>query len=74
MGKNRAECSHKSLAELNTYVPVHLHTDQLQYELLRQFQVVVLTDSSNDEQVGIGKFCHENGIKFIVTETRGVFG
>jgi ubiquitin-activating enzyme E1 len=74
LGKNRAACSIKSLVVLNTYVPVHLHTETLNLEFLKTFQVVVLTDSSQDEQLEIGEYCHSNQIKFIASETKGTFG
>ncbi len=37
-------------------------------------KVVVLTTSSADEQEWVGEFCHNEGIKFIVADTRGLFG
>lgn len=37
-------------------------------------QIVVLTESSTEEQIEFGEFCHREGIKFIVAETRGLFG
>ncbi len=36
--------------------------------------MVILTDSSHEEQIRIGKFCHSSGIKFLCAETAGVFG
>ncbi|KAJ7390880.1 E1 ubiquitin-activating protein [Desmophyllum pertusum] len=36
--------------------------------------VVVLTQSSLDEQIWAGDFCHARGIKFIIADTRGLFG
>jgi hypothetical protein len=38
------------------------------------YKVIVLTESSVEEQLSLGTFCHSNSIKFIVAETRGVFG
>lgn len=38
------------------------------------FQVVVLTDSSLDDQKRFGELCHSQGIKFIVADTRGLCG
>lgn len=38
------------------------------------FQVVVLTDSSLDDQKRFGDLCHQNGIKFIVADTKGLCG
>ncbi|XP_067302479.1 ubiquitin-like modifier-activating enzyme 1 isoform X2 [Pseudorasbora parva] len=74
LGKNRADVSQTRLAELNSYVPVTAYTGTLTNEYLTQFQVVVLTNSSLDEQTRIGDFCHNNGVKFIVADTRGLFG
>uniref|UniRef100_V9KCN4 E1 ubiquitin-activating enzyme n=1 Tax=Callorhinchus milii TaxID=7868 RepID=V9KCN4_CALMI len=74
LGKNRAEVSQPRLAELNTYVPVTAYLGELTEEYLQQFQVVVLTNSPLDEQLWIGDFCHNKGIKFIVADTRGLFG
>lgn len=73
IGQNRALVSHPHLAELNPYVPVKV-VDSIEVEQLQQYQVVVLTDNSTEEQIKIGKFCHAKGIKFIVAETRGIFG
>ena len=33
-----------------------------------------MTDNSLKEQNEYGEFCHSNGIKFIVAETKGLFG
>lgn len=74
IGKKRAEVTHPRVAELNTYVPISVHTDNLTEELIKNFQVVVLTDSSLEEQLWVSDFCHSNGIKFIIADTRGLFG
>ncbi|XP_067854572.1 ubiquitin-like modifier-activating enzyme 1 [Heptranchias perlo] len=74
IGKNRAEVSKLRLAELNSYVPVSSFTGKLTEDFLQQFQVVVLTNSSLDEQLHVGQFCHENNIRFIVADTKGLFG
>ncbi len=76
LGKNRAECSQTHLAELNTYVPVIAlpSTKQLTCQDLKSYTVVVLTESSTEEQLEFGEFCHANDIKFIVAQTRGIFG
>ncbi|XP_043564560.1 ubiquitin-like modifier-activating enzyme 1 [Chiloscyllium plagiosum] len=72
--KNRAKASEQRLAELNSYVPVSSYTGKLTEDFLRQFQVVVLTDSTLEEQLRIGEFCHNQNIKFIVADTKGLFG
>uniref|UniRef100_A0AAR2M1Q8 E1 ubiquitin-activating enzyme n=1 Tax=Pygocentrus nattereri TaxID=42514 RepID=A0AAR2M1Q8_PYGNA len=74
LGKNRAEVSQGRLAELNSYVPVTAYTGALTDDYLTQFQVVVLTNSTFDEQTHIGDFCHSKGIKLIIADTRGLFG
>lgn len=37
-------------------------------------QVVVLTDSSLEDQKRFGELCHSHGIKFIVADTKGLCG
>ncbi len=49
-------------------------TKRLTCQDLKNYTVVVLTESTTDEQLEFGQFCHENGIKFLVAEARGVFG
>lgn len=74
LGKNRAEVTTPRIAELNTYVPITCSTDPLKEEFLKQFQVVVLANSSLDDQLRLGEFCHANNIKFITASTFGLFG
>lgn len=74
IGQNRATCSLQQLRVLNPHVEVTAHSGPLDQELLMQFQVVVLTDSSLDDQKRFGDFCHSNGIRFIVADTKGLCG
>ncbi|XP_071033446.1 ubiquitin-like modifier-activating enzyme 1 isoform X2 [Parasteatoda tepidariorum] len=74
VGKNRAEVSVEHLRELNRYVSVHAHTDNLSEDFLRKFRVVVLTDSSLEEQHTVGDFTHTNNIALIIADTKGLFG
>ena len=37
-------------------------------------QVVVLTNSSLEEQLAVGDACHASGVKLIIADTRGLFG
>lgn len=74
IGQNRAMCSLQQLSALNPHVQLSSCTRPLDQALLLQFQVVVLTDSSLDDQKRFGDFCHSNGIKFIVADTRGLCG
>ncbi|CAM9016818.1 unnamed protein product [Wickerhamomyces anomalus] len=73
IGKPRGQASLAKLAELNSYVPISI-VDELSEETLSKFQVVVLTNVSLEEQVKINNFTHSNNIKFITTDTRGLFG
>lgn len=73
IGKNRAEVSCPKLAELNSYVPVKVYTDVLSESYIKQFKVVVLTETTLDEQLRISEITHPNGIALIVADTRGVF-
>ncbi|XP_031421812.1 ubiquitin-like modifier-activating enzyme 1 isoform X2 [Clupea harengus] len=74
LGKNRADVSQTRLAELNSYVPVVSYTGTLTNDYLNQFQAVVLTNSSLEEQQRVGEYCHSKNIKLIIADTRGLFG
>ena len=74
LGKNRAEASLPRLVELNEYVSTTCTTEPVSTELVAKYNVVVLTDSSREEQLLIGDFCHANNIKLICANTMGVFG
>ncbi|KAL5474908.1 hypothetical protein EMCRGX_G026935 [Ephydatia muelleri] len=74
VGKNCAEVSKHRLAELNSYVRVSVLEGKLTTEAVKQFNVVVLTDSDLDTQKEIGDFCHKHNICFLVASTRGLSG
>uniref|UniRef100_A0A8C7XNC9 E1 ubiquitin-activating enzyme n=1 Tax=Oryzias sinensis TaxID=183150 RepID=A0A8C7XNC9_9TELE len=74
LGQNRASCSLQQLSSLNPHVEVSAHTGPLDEELLLRFQIVVLTDSSLDDQKRFGQLCHSHGIKLIVADTKGLCG
>lgn len=62
------------LAELNSYVPIEVMDGQLTTEKVAKFQVVVLTETALKTQIEINDFTHNNGIFFISTDVRGLFG
>lgn len=62
------------MVELNSYVPVSVHSGDLDENVLGKFQVVVLTNSSLEEQLRISELTHKNGQKLIIVDTRGLFG
>lgn len=77
VGKPRATVTAPRVAELNAYTPVSVHpSDSLVKDLdqLRQFQVIVLTSTSLDDQITISQYCHENGIFLVVSDVFGLFG
>jgi ubiquitin-activating enzyme E1 len=77
VGKPRAQVTVPRVSELNPYTPVKEHpasdlTSNL--EELKQYQVVVLTDTPLKDQLVIADFCHKNGIYLVITDTFGLFG
>ncbi|KAF1965337.1 ubiquitin-activating enzyme E1 [Bimuria novae-zelandiae CBS 107.79] len=77
VGKPRASVTVPRVSELNPYTPVKefagrdLTSDLSQ---LKQFQVVVLTDTPLHDQIKVADYCHENGIYVVITDTYGLFG
>lgn len=74
VGKNRATVSLPSLAELNKNVSVVSFTGKLTPEYLSRFRVIVLTESSLDDQLWISDLAHSKNIPLIITSTKGLFG
>lgn len=65
------------MAELNAYTPVSVHpSESLTTDLteLRQYQVVVLTGTSLEDQMSISEYCHQNGIFLVIADIFGLFG
>ncbi|OQS07784.1 ubiquitin activating enzyme, E1 family, partial [Thraustotheca clavata] len=71
---SRADASVRKLAELNPYVPVHVHTGPVVETIIEQYRVVVLSNGSRSYAKRINEICHKRNIAFIATESRGVFG
>ena len=77
VGKPRVEVTVPRVSELNPYVPIKAHpTPTLTSDLsqLKAYQVVVLTDTSLQDQLLISDYCHENGIFVVIADTFGLFG
>lgn len=74
IGTNRATACQQRLSELNTYVPITVSTSPLTDDVLKNYSVVVLTDSTLEEQLHVSTFCHANDIALIVASTKGLFG
>jgi ubiquitin-activating enzyme E1 len=73
VGKNRASISHQKLAELNSYVVTGAASCPLEEDFIKDFSVVVLTNSTFDEQLRISEVTRKCGICLIVADTRGLF-
>lgn len=74
IGVNRAEACYRKLADLNSYVRCKVYTGKLSAETIRQYGVVVLTNSSLEEQLFLSRITHDEGIALICADTRGLFG
>ncbi|KTW32293.1 E1 ubiquitin-activating protein UBA1 [Pneumocystis jirovecii RU7] len=74
IGKPRDQVSVPYLAELNRYVLISFLKEELTYNVLNQFQIIVLTETSLKRQLEINDYTHEHGIYFISTDIRGLFG
>lgn len=73
VGKNRAAVSLNKLAELNGYVQTSASMEPLSEDFLTQFTVVVLTNSSLEEQLRIAEITRKHNIALIVAGTPGLF-
>ena len=65
------------VAELNAYTPVYEHPGKSlldDIELLKKYQVVVLTGTSLKDQLAISDFCHKNEIFVVIADIYGLFG
>jgi ubiquitin-activating enzyme E1 len=77
VGRPRASVTVPRVSELNPYTPVHEFTAaDLTSDLsqLKQFQVIVLTDTPLADQIKIADYCHDNGIYIVITDIFGLFG
>eukprot|EP00884_Botryococcus_braunii_P010809 jgi/Botrbrau1/1972/Bobra.0052s0015.1 len=73
IGKNRAEACRERLQELNIAVAVSASSEELTFDVLGQFQVVAVTNSSLAEGMRINEACRKQKVPFIRADTRGVF-
>ncbi|KAK7538479.1 ubiquitin-activating enzyme E1 [Phyllosticta citribraziliensis] len=77
VGKPRASVTIPRVSELNPYVPIREHAAKdltSDLSLLKQYQCVVLTDTTLRDQLLIADFCHQNGIYVVISDTFGLFG
>lgn len=74
IGQNRVECCIKQLSELNNYVSTSIFNGELSDEIIKNFRVVILTETSDREQKRIAEMCRAHGVSLIVADTKGLFG
>lgn len=77
VGKPRAKVTVPRVSELNPYTPVKEHpSSSLTSDLtqLKDYQVVVLTDTPLKDQITISDYCHQNGVYVVIADTYGLFG
>lgn len=74
IGRNRAESCIKQLSELNNYVATSICSGDLSENLIKNFRVVVLTETSDREQKRISDICRAHRVSLIVADTKGLFG
>jgi len=73
LGKSRAEACFQKIAELNTYVNMRKECGELSESLIKEHSVIVLTNSTLEEQKRVNRITHEAGIGFIVADVRGLY-
>eukprot|EP00743_Colponemidia_sp_Colp-15_P000554 GILK01000622.1.p1 GENE.GILK01000622.1~~GILK01000622.1.p1 ORF type:complete len:1037 (+),score=209.76 GILK01000622.1:77-3187(+) len=73
---SRAQASLHQLAELNPYVQVSLHSGAIDEAFLKQFQVVVFSDTPREDLIRYNNFCRAQtpAIGFITADLFGVAG
>ena len=63
----------KQLSELNSYASVNVDIYELTDEMVSNYNIIVLINSTHDEIVQILNFCHSGDIKLMVARTGGLF-
>ncbi len=74
MGKARDAVTAPRLAELNSYVPIHVLPTPLSAAAISNYQLVVLTSSDHQTRLDVNAMTRQAGVKFIAAETVGLFG
>lgn len=75
----RAQACINHLIGLNPYVSVSVHAGTIDLnhpnpDSFKPFAVVVMSNQSFSAQKAVDTICHKEGIKFLSTSSRGVFG
>ena len=70
IGQPRDQVTRSKLAELNNYVPIYVASD---LKSLEQYKVIVLTESTIEEELEINEQARKYGNAFISAKVRGLF-
>ena len=77
VGKNRVKSCIQKLQELNQYVRVDELVaniaDTNDLGVLKDYNIVLMTEGFLETQVRVSNYCRQNGIKFVLAECRGAF-
>nr|CDJ83602.1 UBA THIF-type NAD FAD binding fold and Ubiquitin-activating enzyme and Ubiquitin-activating enzyme repeat and Ubiquitin-activating enzyme e1 domain containing protein [Haemonchus contortus] len=73
IGKNRAAASFERLAELNDSVNCHLLMNELTEDVIKQFDLVVLTDSARSVQLKVSGWTREHQKRLLIVDARGLY-
>ena len=73
IGRSKADACRDLLQELNTAVSVLVSTEELTEQFCSAFDVVVVTQSSLEENMRINEICRRSNASFIKADIRGVF-
>jgi len=73
IGRNRAQVSRPKLAELNNYVAVSDFIDPITEEAIKVHSVVVLCNSTLEEQLRIAELTRANNVALIIADIRGLY-
>ena len=75
IGQPRASACLHSLKELNERVQLSVHVGQITEADVQNFHIVVLTNNSSRKRlIELNQLCRQNGVGFILADTRGLFG
>ena len=75
VGTNRAVACFQRAAELNSYVNMRHETSVITEEMVKDHSVVVLTNSSMEEQLQVNEWCRSASppVAMIVADVRGLY-
>ena len=66
IGRNQALICVKQLSELNLYASVNVDIYELTDEIVSNYNIIVLINSTHDKIVQILNFCHSGDMKLVV--------